>query len=737
MGTLIPALEIYQYTSLRSGDSAFRLLKLLKYRGHELECELFPQSLSNNEYVSYEALSYVWGSTELVECIILNQKRHWITDNLYSALQCLRLHDRDRYLWIDAICIDQVNKEEQGSQVQQMGKIFSSAEGVLFWLGKATLEITSLMDTLNQHIRTGADCQLGQLTLDDDHRDKCRTGLRQLLRRQWFTRVWILQEVANARKATVCSGTWSIPAEVFVCAPSAIREEPEPHCQPILEIMPKPSRSGSWWDKKRDLYTLLRRFPASKATDERDKIYALLSMSSNPSDNQSIDIDYQKPTHEVIHRAVTYLLCSTPASIHEILNLMCCFETLETTYFVLPFRQEEATEILFPHLQSGNVRNLPTKPKASDFTSQGIEVVNDPALFLFEKRPERNSKEEVTCHSQVVGLVQGHRTNESQEYEKYNEGLRVISWGSPEHRVKIVVINDRKKAVLQAAVQGYAHIVGHLLHLKVRDEEREKLKKDALQDTIHEGLTLAVQTILHQVSHLQVQGGQYDNGLQTASLRGYKQIVKLLLDKGADVNAQGGVYGNALQAASIRSHEAVVRLLVDEGADVNAQGGHCGNALQAASAVGNEAVVRLLVDKDANVNAQGGHYGNALQAASIRSHEAVVRLLVDKGADVNAQGGPYGNALRAASARGYKQIVKLLLDKGAKVNVQGGEYGNALQAASNGGHEAVVRLLVDKGAGVNAQGGRYGNALQASSDEGREQVVKPLLNKGADVDVEG
>jgi hypothetical protein len=171
--------------------------------------------MSNNEHVSYEALSYVWGSTELVECIILNQKRHWITDNLYSALQCLRLHDRDRYLWIDAICINQVNKEEQGSQVQQMGKIFSSAEGVLFWLGKATLEITSLMDTLNQYLRTGADCQLGQLTLDDDRREKCRTGLRQLLRRQWFTRVWILQEVANARKATVCSGTWSIPAEVF------------------------------------------------------------------------------------------------------------------------------------------------------------------------------------------------------------------------------------------------------------------------------------------------------------------------------------------------------------------------------------------------------------------------------------------------------------------------------------------------------------------------------------------
>jgi ankyrin repeat protein len=737
MGTLIPAFETYQYTSLRSVDSAFRLLKLLKYRVHELECELFPQSLSNNEHVSYEALSYVWGSTELVECIILNQKRHWITDNLHSALQCLRLHDRDRYLWIDAICIDQVNKEEQGSQVQQMGKIFSSAEGVLFWLGKATSEITSLMDTLNQHLRAGADCQLGQLTLDDDCRNKCRTGLRQLLHRQWFTRVWILQEVANARKATVCSGTWSIPAEVFACAPSIIREEPEPHCQPILEIMPRPSRSGSWWGQKRDLYTLLRRFPASKATDERDKIYALLGMSSNPLDTQIIDIDYQKPTHEVIHRAVTYLLRSTPASVHEILNLMCCFETLETTYFVLPSGQEEATEILFPHLQSGNVLNMPTKPKAPDFISQGIVVVDDPALFLFEKRPERSSKEEERCHSQVVGLVQGHRTNESQEHEKYNKGLRVISWGSPEHQVKIVVINDRKKAVLQAALQGYAHIVGHLLHLKVGDEEGEKLKKDALQDAIHDGLTLAVQTILHQVSHLPVQGGQYDNGLQTASLRGHEQVVKLLLDKGADVNAQGGEYGNALQAASLKGRAQVVKLLLDKGADVNAQGGKYGNTLLAASVEGHEQVVKLLLDKGADVNAQGGGYGNALQAASLRSHEQVVKLLLDKGADVNAQGGEYGNALQAASLRCRAQVVKLLLDKGADVNAQGGEYGNALQAALVEGHEHLVKLLLDKSADINAQGGKHGYTLQAASDQGREQVVKLLLDKDADVNAQG
>ncbi|KAF1974881.1 HET-domain-containing protein [Bimuria novae-zelandiae CBS 107.79] len=294
MGTPIPALETYQYTSLRPGDPTFQLLKLLKYQGLELE-----------------SLSYVWGSTELVECIILDRKRLWITDNLYSALQCLRLHDRDRYLWIDAICINQTDKEEQSWQVQQMGKIFGSAEGVLFWLGKATREIVSLIDTLNQYPSATPDSLFKQLTLDDNRRDDYRTGLRQLLGRQWFTQVWILQEVANARKATVYCGTRSVSAEIFACAPSVIREQPEPHCQAVLEIMPGPFRSGSWWGQKRDLCTLLRRFQASKATDERDKIYALLGMSSDPLDTQSIDIDYKKPTHQVIHQAVTHLLHTT------------------------------------------------------------------------------------------------------------------------------------------------------------------------------------------------------------------------------------------------------------------------------------------------------------------------------------------------------------------------------------------------------------------------------------------
>ena len=107
MDTLLPALETYQYISLQPADSTFRILKLSRYQRErpQLECELLQFSLSNDRHPPYEALSYVWGSAERVEWIVVNQKRFWVTDNLHSALRCLRLHNKDRYLWIDAICI--------------------------------------------------------------------------------------------------------------------------------------------------------------------------------------------------------------------------------------------------------------------------------------------------------------------------------------------------------------------------------------------------------------------------------------------------------------------------------------------------------------------------------------------------------------------------------------------------------------------------------------------------------
>ncbi|KAF2727923.1 hypothetical protein EJ04DRAFT_123311 [Polyplosphaeria fusca] len=72
MGSSLLALETYQYTSLQPVDSTFRILKLSRYQGLELECELFQHLLLNDTHTLYEALSYAWGSAKRVECITLN-----------------------------------------------------------------------------------------------------------------------------------------------------------------------------------------------------------------------------------------------------------------------------------------------------------------------------------------------------------------------------------------------------------------------------------------------------------------------------------------------------------------------------------------------------------------------------------------------------------------------------------------------------------------------------------------
>lgn len=90
------------------------------------------------------------GTIGLVDQIEVDGQRLWTTENLYIALQYLRSRDQDRILWIDAICINQSDLAEKNQQVLEMGKIFSHAARVMFWLGKPMVEAMSLMTSLTE-----------------------------------------------------------------------------------------------------------------------------------------------------------------------------------------------------------------------------------------------------------------------------------------------------------------------------------------------------------------------------------------------------------------------------------------------------------------------------------------------------------------------------------------------------------------------------------------------------------
>lgn len=104
---------------------------------NEIRCTLSKIALNGRDArqrQSYEALSYTWGSGECVP-ILVNAKTVFITANLSAAMRRLRSQHKPRSLWIDALCINQMDFTERSGQVKLMGDIFGNAIGVIVWLG--------------------------------------------------------------------------------------------------------------------------------------------------------------------------------------------------------------------------------------------------------------------------------------------------------------------------------------------------------------------------------------------------------------------------------------------------------------------------------------------------------------------------------------------------------------------------------------------------------------------------
>jgi hypothetical protein len=94
----------------------------------------------------YEALSYAWGPQgSFSKILVCAPDGAAATASILSigpalkiALRHLRYADRPRRLWVDAVCINQMDNEEKDSQVKRMAEIYRQAGRVMVWLGPAS-----------------------------------------------------------------------------------------------------------------------------------------------------------------------------------------------------------------------------------------------------------------------------------------------------------------------------------------------------------------------------------------------------------------------------------------------------------------------------------------------------------------------------------------------------------------------------------------------------------------------
>lgn len=139
--------QTYKYDSVSRDDLETHVLTL--YPGlydHEIRVGLTKTLLSvpDDELLEYEALSYSWGHPHMTRAVTVEPREGWsggflpITSNMDLALRSLRLQDRPRVLWIDAICINQSNLLERNHQVQWMDQVYKKARRVIVYIGEAS-----------------------------------------------------------------------------------------------------------------------------------------------------------------------------------------------------------------------------------------------------------------------------------------------------------------------------------------------------------------------------------------------------------------------------------------------------------------------------------------------------------------------------------------------------------------------------------------------------------------------
>ena len=318
----------FVYTPLSDASNELRLLRILPTEkpGSDSwdEISALLETINFESTLVYDALSYTWGNPAKTRTITVNGQPLGIGENLYWALHHLRNfeddtdHQRNKYIWIDALCINQDDEREKSSQVQMMRDIYSAAQQVIVWLGppdaKGRLGMASLNHLVNiflRHPETPVQGNTRGTAPCDAWRKSLRmwlsvagpgafpaaiTHVEHLFQLSWWSRVWIVQEVAVARSAWVLYGSQCVSLDHFRLAHEAIRcfslipDRTMPpgwtmHINRLSSCFSKASAILSF-DWKGEQNTFLRTLNAlfvtgsSQATDPRDRIYALLGLRS-------------------------------------------------------------------------------------------------------------------------------------------------------------------------------------------------------------------------------------------------------------------------------------------------------------------------------------------------------------------------------------------------------------------------------------------------------------------------
>ncbi|KAF5026432.1 hypothetical protein F66182_1497 [Fusarium sp. NRRL 66182] len=275
---------------------------------------------------AFEALSYEWrdkvGSVP-VQC---DNNQILVTPNCKAAMEHLRLRLRPRYLWIDAICVNQEDIQERNQQVAMMTEIYRLAGKVHMWLGEETasarlaFEVLPVMakahDLIHQADR-GLPLTPQSVEEESDALELMESVLRDkqvfealwdLTKRTYWTRAWIVQEIIMGGSRVISSwGSQSCPWATMQAALLAFDLYPSTPHSPVFHtsrLQEKLLDNG-----RISLCLAVWELLTLAATDPRDKIFAALGLAS--TDEKLVErpvADYTMTVQQVYVHTTRYII---------------------------------------------------------------------------------------------------------------------------------------------------------------------------------------------------------------------------------------------------------------------------------------------------------------------------------------------------------------------------------------------------------------------------------------------
>jgi hypothetical protein len=341
----------YSHEPLDESKKEIRLLFLDPYdedreteiANEPLKCSIQRRSLSSAPGIPaprYHAVSYSWGNKDggtvpiCVDGMPLEVPKR--AENVIRSLyRCSGGITGPSAVWIDAICIDQDDLQEKGRQVAMMDLIFRRAAVVQVWLGPSddstAVAISSIRAIVEERLRRGDvewlanfATKMGTHVLKEyigrPLPNECEwSALLRVFSSEWFTRLWVVQEVVLAQKAICHYGSFNTSFEHVIL--TAYWVESTRRGLQHISAEEDAGRRGMYNAAQiyslgrglppRRLVDLLKLCPRFQTTDLRDKVFSLLGMSDvwtasrqdrmlDPDYTESIETIYKNGTRAAL-----------------------------------------------------------------------------------------------------------------------------------------------------------------------------------------------------------------------------------------------------------------------------------------------------------------------------------------------------------------------------------------------------------------------------------------------------